>query len=67
MVPDGCVAVAAPRWSWRPLQALIGAAARCWAPYWTHTVPVRNWNTTAAAAATAAATAAAATVTDPTQ
>lgn len=63
MVPDGSIAVAAPRWSWCPLQALVGAAAGCRAPYWTHTVSICRWHATAAATATAAGAVAAA-VTD---
>lgn len=57
VVPDGSVAVAAPRRSGRPLQALVGAAAGRLAPYGSHAVPVGRRD--AASAAVSAA------VTDP--
>lgn len=64
VVSDGCVAVATPGRGWSPFQTLVGAAAGCWAPYRTHTVPVRRWP--AATAAATAATATGAMTTNPT-
>lgn len=52
VVPEGRVAVAAPWWSWRPLQVLIGAATERRAPYGTHAVSVRSRNATAVSTVT---------------
>lgn len=56
MVPEGCVAVAAPRWRRRPLQILIGAATDSWAPNGAYAVSVGSWDTTTTTAATAVTT-----------
>lgn len=62
MVPEGCVAVAAPWWRWRPLQILIGAATDSRAPYGAHAVSIGSRDTTTTTTAAAAVT----TVTDST-